>query len=440
MLLRWIMAIVAVSALNSQQPEDPATVLQQTRERLLAELERMPRYSCMQTITRRYYLPEAEHASCATVLNDAMRTNKLKLAGWDRLRLEVAIISGEGAYSWAGTPQFHQFHSNAREQLSGRGPLGSGDFGLFLDSILHEATVNFQNEERIENRRLLRYAYDMPIDRSRYQIMTDKGSAATAYSGTLLVDPEAADIVKLTVKTAQLPASNPVCQVTSEIEYRRTQIHDKMVLIPHETSLIALERTGWMTNSRTEYSSCREFGSSAKLLLDAAPSGDATTAAPVVPQPSASPLPAGLHFRGRIITTIDSDTAAGGDPVEVVLQSPIRDKRKHELVPAGAHLHGRLLSFEQRSGTLDYFRVSMQFESLDLNGRTVPLRASPYLSVPYTRELGGIRAGSVTAEPSTSNVTAFLFREEHLRLHTFEWNWTTLPVSAYSDATDADSH
>jgi hypothetical protein len=60
--------------------------------------------------------------------------------------------------------------------------------------------------------------------------------------------------------------------------------------------------------------------------------------------------------------------------VEAVLRSPIRDKNNAELAPAGARLHARLVGMEQHSGF--YFRISLQFESIELKGVAVPLRAT----------------------------------------------------------------
>jgi hypothetical protein len=426
---RWavlmLMTVFALAAAG-QEPADADAALRRTRQRLLADLERMPRYTCVQTINREYYRPRSDGASCATLMAEhEQQAGKLVLRGWDRLRLEVAIVEGRSVYSWVGAPRFG---SDTLEQLAGRGPLSSGDFGPFLNSIFNVATLTFKSEERAGQRRLFAYSYDMPVDRSRYSLKGNVGWVVTAYNGTLVIDPDAADIVSLTVRTAELPESSPACQAISEVEYGRTQIHDRMVLIPRQTRLITIDRQGGETRSLTTYPNCREYASKVRLLFQTTPDGAASSTLPAQQSPPRT-LPAGLHFRARIVTTIDSNTAAAGDPIEAVLLSPIRGTDRREWASAGAHLHGRLLGLEQ-SMSPSFFRVLMQFESVELNGNAVPLRAAPDVSV-----LSGISTVGGHYQPAVSVIPGdaarnniFISRKEHLHLEKFDWGWTTLDV------------
>src|SRR5260221_5206686 len=88
--------LLSVTACLAQQP-DPALSLQSARERLLEELKSLPRYTCVQTINRQYFrTPRQKQSSCATLITEhAARTRELPLEGWDRLRLDVAIIEGK---------------------------------------------------------------------------------------------------------------------------------------------------------------------------------------------------------------------------------------------------------------------------------------------------------------------------------------------------------
>jgi hypothetical protein len=201
----------------------------------------------------------------------------LVLRSWDRLRLEVAIVEGKNVFSWVGAPRFE---GDALEQLAGHGPLSSGDFGPFLNSIFNQATLTFKSEERAGQRRLLTYSYDMPVERSRYGLKAKEGWVVTAYNGILVIDPDAGDIVSLTVRTAELPESNPACQAISEVEYGRTQIHDRMVLIPRQTRLITINRQRGEARSVTTYSSCREYASTVRLLFGDTPGGSASSTLP----------------------------------------------------------------------------------------------------------------------------------------------------------------
>jgi len=171
----------------------------------------------VQTVTRTYYdaRPGAHGSSCSALIT-ARTTRKRELAafGWDRLRLEVAWVEGNNVYSWVGEPRFA---NDNLEKLAGEGPLGSGDFGALLREILLQAIIDFEREQFINGRHLLEYSYNMPVEKSSYNIKTSDGQQPIAYNGTLLLDPETQDLVNLTIRMANLPHSSSACAATTEI-------------------------------------------------------------------------------------------------------------------------------------------------------------------------------------------------------------------------------
>lgn len=401
----------------AQQPVDAESALRRTRDRVLADLERMPRYTCVQTITRRYYRPRHEGPSCARrIAAHQRRTGNPRLLGWDRLRLEVARVNGNPAYSWVGAPNFE---SDTLEEFAGRGPLSSGDFGGFLPTILDRASIAFESEEHVGQRRVLAYSYDVPVKSSGLRVRSGGVWTPTAYSGILRLDPAANDIVGLTVRTAELPDDNPACQDIIEIEYQRTPIHEQPILIPKETRLLTIDRNSGETQGLTTYASCREYASKSRMIFNPASNGSAAEGSLTAVAPTLTAVPAGLHFRARIVARIDSDTSAAGDPIEAVLLSDVSKNDIH--LPAGAHIHGRLMLLEHRA---DRFRLKIKFESIDLNGAAMPLRASPDDS--GSRKIAVFR--SLPPFGQVPETAVFAFHQEHLHLEKFDWGWTTLPV------------
>jgi hypothetical protein len=153
-------------------------------------------------------------------------------------------------------------------------------------------------------------------------------------------------------------------------------------------------------------------------------------------------FPPGVHFRARIVTSIDSNTAAPGDPIEAVLLSPIPGKDGREWAPAGARLRGHLLGLKQgqlldlkqqvllKNENMGIAEVLMQFEVIELNGSDVPFQAAPDLSNLFGISTGGgayVPGVSVIPDP-VLRMNVFIFRKEHLQLENFDWGWTTLPA------------
>jgi hypothetical protein len=257
-------------------------------------------------------------------------------------------------------------------------------------------------------------------------VKIEEGWALTAYDGTLLLDPEAADLVKLTVRTAELPTSSTACQATTEIMYGRTPIHDRLVLVPHETRLSTISRTGIETISQTNFANCREYTSTVRLILDTPQSTAVPSAMPSATAELPAPVPAGLRFDARIVTPIDSDTAAAGDPVEAVLRSSLHGKNKTVVAPAGSRMHGRLTNVSWQPGRVWNYKITVRFDSLEMGGRSVPFSA--ILEPPHPAVFTGTTISrTMLAQPEAGSPGGtFFFHQEHLRLEQLDASWVTL--------------
>ena len=419
-------AILLVSCLSSsgQLLPDPALVLRNSKERLLADLQRLPRYTCVQTITRKYFdqpFHWASPGSCKEVFEERnKRSHELTLRSWDRLRLDVAVADRQEIFSWVGAPRFEE---GMLARVAGSGPLGTGDFGPFIGAIFRVGTLKFQGQQAVEGRRLLEYSYVVPEKVSRYEIDTSKNEQfITGYSGTFLLDRDDPDLFRLIVRTDELPHQSNKCQAISEVEYQRVAIHGSQVLIPRETLLRVIGRQGEETLSVTSYDKCREYSSTSVLrfeTVDAPQNGGSTASSAEI----RNPIPAGVRFDWRLVTPIDSDTAAAGDPLEAILRSSIHDKKGAVVAPAGTHIHGRLLLLAQ--GRDGYFNIALKFETIDLAGTTVPFNAKLVGS-----GMGPLRIEHIPlAGIPLGDVALFWFSAKHLKLnHLDSIGMTTLPT------------
>ena len=124
-------------------------------------------------------------------------------------------------------------------------------------------------------------------------------------------------------------------------------------LIPRESRIVAVDREGAEMLNVNNYASCREYLGESVVRFDDADAtgagvGDANQTAR---ETKPANIPSGLTFDCRIVTPIDSDSSAAGDPVEAVLRDSIRDANGKVLAPRGARIHGRLAQFAARSRT-----------------------------------------------------------------------------------------
>lgn len=424
--------ILASSCAVAQSPPqaNPVDILLQARDRLLSDTSRMPRYTCEQQIVRNFYKPRSsEPQSCATLVSQ--QANAVAPSSRDRLRLEVAIADNREVHSLPGAAQFNE--SGIRELVNG-GPFGSGDFSAFVSAIFSGATQpTFVGLRTAEGRPLFEYTYSVTASASRYRLDVYPANTVTAYHGSFLLDPQSADLVRLTVQTAELPPATQACQASSEIQYERTNIHGRAVLVPRETDLRMIYRNGSAATAATTYSQCHEYTSHSSLRFDVSANEGVQG-----PRPQSSGLgsgkevPLGVHFDCHILTPIDMKTSAG-TVVDAVLRTPIRDEDE-VFAPAGSHIHGWLVRVAEYNGKHQYFEADILFDSIDIHGTKVPLHASlRHYATPKLKsseENGrGIRLSDLqTVAPH--NVGVFLFPKRQLQVSDFDSSWMTAEPDA----------
>jgi hypothetical protein len=437
----------------AQTPSEPtpAAVFESARRRLLSDMERQPRYTCAQNVTRQLYRTTSrKKQSCSAIIAafDA-RKHDPPLASWNRLQLDVAFVDNHEIHSWPGASRFSEDEIRCFIRYA---PFGTGDFVAFITAIFGgSATVKFRDQSVKDARRLFEYTYEVPVESSGYHVETGSGFITSAYSGSFALDPETADIFELTVSTAEFPPSVlTACQARSQIEYARVNIHGRQVLIPRETRLRAIDRDGSQGLNIVSYSACREFTSKSVVGFDN-PDLSAIGNAPAQPPgPESAPphaLPARRKFKCRFVTPIDSETAAAGSPIDAILLSPIPDQNGTVLARSGARIHARLVRFAQYLKNpdyfqyVDYFEVGIRLESVEINGMNLPLNAvldQPAIAPVFVTAQGD-RSDPQRglAPPLPREVGEFFFVRDRLQIRQLDSSWVTVAPDAINSAPES---
>jgi len=422
---------VSVVAQSSKAPIGPVELFRHVSARLMDDWRRMPNYTCLQNISRSYYRSDLKSApSCKTVLEkSAARKHALPLEVVDRLELEVAVANRREVHSWPG----ESFIANEDEihNLVGNGAFGSGDFAAFIGAIFGgSAKVTYEDELIVDGRSLYHYSFQVSKEASRYEVDAKPSRVVTGYGGSFLLDPETEDLAHLSVHTTELPEATGSCQANNEIEYGRTEIHGMQVLLPRETDLRVILRRGDEAITTTSYSSCRQFSTKSKLLLDPTavgkPAGGQEMAST---QREESAFPPGIKFKCRIVTPLSSDTPAGRQ-VEGVLRTPIQDRDGTILAPRGAKVKARIVRLSQRAAIYDFFELAVRLESVEVGGVERPLRASLVDQMtgpvaPKVRYPGALPDQIALGNGLLDNTGEFFFVQEHLQLKYLDAQWVT---------------
>jgi len=411
-------AVVSFTTILHAQQQDPDLLLQRVRDRLLADLENLVRHTCIQTITRTYRRSSGQRVipmPCPEVIRTRASLGGEPPVLWrDRWSLDVAI-AGREIYSWAGAPQFGE---GKIADLMDYGAYANGDFGpLIAGAIAGSGRTVYKGERVIEGRKLWEYTYDVPDFRSRYYFDTNSGQIAVAYDGTLLIDPDSSDLVRLTARTAMSsagPASSSTCQIISSVDYERVRMAQRDVLIPRKTEVRLVDNSGGESVIVTSYANCRQYLGESVIRFD-----ESAEETRKLDQRRAetAPLPDGLTFRCRILTPLD-DSAAAGNVVEASLSSPLTASDGIVLAPPGARITGRLVRVFQSLGV---YEIRIRLESIEMKGRPIPFGAT------QTPRSAALFAGRLTSLPPRAprGAGVFLFRQRNLRVRNIDSEWVT---------------
>lgn len=372
--MRTALALLLCTASVAAADDNPIAVLMRLRDRVLEQGGRMPNHTCVETVERARYERVAETASrsCDDILARRALPNYrslLRLSTTDRLRLDVAFTWDHEIYSWAAAGRFEE---GDVDDVVHYGAIGSGSFGSLLMSAFGDRTPDFafEGETSARGRSAFEYSFHVPTVESHYSFKHLGHSVITGYTGSLLVDARTSDLLRFTVRTDELPAETASCESDLTLDYSTVRLNDADFLLPIAARQQIVAHDGSESENSYSFSNCRDFQADSSIDFERR-----HAAAPAqLDSPATSPeWPGGLPVTIELSAAIDLSTAAAGDVIQGRLAKELVNPRAGTTLPAGTRVKGRLMRVETRHVPSLLVTVALQWESLDLNGRSVPL-------------------------------------------------------------------
>ena len=364
------MAFSIAATLQAQR--DPTNLLVRARARIEESLNRLPNYMCTQTIDRYQYQPDVINNSLAC--DESTERPVTRLATSDRLRFDVSVKSTGEMYGWAGEGRFDD---RELTDIVKDGAIGTGSFTAFLSGIFSTEAVRFTYDGELtqDGRPFAEFGFHVPYEKSHYFFNFAEHRSVTGYDGTFLVNPQTADISRLTIRTSQFPAETGACYSSTTLDYTRIRLQGAEFLLPSLSVMRVFSRDGRIAVNHTVYSSCHEFlgestltfGPPANVLGGEQRPGSASQVFVIPPK---------LRFRVALTEGIDTATAAAGDSIKAKLVTPIRDRRK-VLIPIGAAITGRIVHIRQFYDSSPSVSLVFKLETVDVGGVSMQLAATP---------------------------------------------------------------
>src|SRR5215469_9621961 len=139
----FVTTLAGALALAAQITDDPSDILSRARYEIVAAMRRLPKYTCVETIDRSYYVrPAPLHCDPEGAERKTARPlPRLRLT--DRVRIEVTQGEGRQVQSW---PNAGAFDNGEIDDLIDRGPSSTGGFGGYLIDLFENGNAQFTFE------------------------------------------------------------------------------------------------------------------------------------------------------------------------------------------------------------------------------------------------------------------------------------------------------
>ncbi|HUI54059.1 MAG TPA: hypothetical protein VLY04_03755 [Bryobacteraceae bacterium] len=333
--------LLAVGLLKAGTGPDPDDVLKQALLKVLASATRAQNYTCVETVERRYFTRAFTSAppGCPLVLDEWRDPPlALRLSSTDRLRLDVTVANGAEIFSWAGASRFEA----GIETVVNAGPIGSGAFGSYLNTIMLRDVKQFRFESHnlVDGYDLMEYSFRVAKSDSHYFIKRGNSYDAAGYFGSIFLDPANGDLVRLRMETIDLSSGIGPCQSETTLQFSKAET-GLPFLLPASARQRFADPNGGQVENHTNFSACREYRGESAITFNAPPGSLAGQGGKDAPAEH-PPLPAGLSFTLELLDPIDTNSAAAGDLFRARLVQPLRDGKGRTLARAGTLVDGML--------------------------------------------------------------------------------------------------
>ena len=348
--MRWFLCCLSVLSCQAQRELPPEILtLGRIKTKMAQNLGSLPNYTCGETIERSVKMP---------------RERKPKLI--DTVRLEVALVDGRELFGWPGS---NRIAESELSTLVG-GTIGNGDFGLHASSVFLSSSSVFTHRgvAQLDGQPAERYEYRVSALNSGYRLRTGNNEALVGYHGDFWVNPLTLDLMRLSLVADEIPEILGLSLVTNQLDYQRIRIGNGEFLLPLGGDLTLTDYSGTEHRNRTRFENCRQY-SGESVLSFAEPSEEAP--APTAAEIVAVDLPEDFRVDLSLLTIIDSNRTAVGDPVKLRVEQNVKAGRA-VVIPKGALVAGRISQLQRRDR---FFTLEIALQTLDFPGNHAELGA-----------------------------------------------------------------
>ncbi len=314
--------------------------------RMRSNLQRLPNYTCTETIERTRRAPDGK-----PVLQDT-------------LRLEVALIDGEEIFAW---PDSTEFLDTNLTNLVGGGTYGNGAFGLYTKIVFlnqnrpelrPRGRVNLNDLDRGDG--LIQYDFTVPRSKNEFRINEGPLSAIVGFEGSIYVDPETLDLRRMVVNLTEIPPQFALNKASDQVNYDRVPFGEEQFLLPVSNRLTT-ENPREKSQNRVRFEKCHRFEGQSTISF-----GD-----PALPEDTKQEVIQEVTIPDKTSVHIMMDplhkpnNVAVGDLITGQVSDSVQVDGR-ELIPKGAKVTGRVLRMDRNP---NFYVLGLRVTDIDWKGK-----------------------------------------------------------------------
>jgi hypothetical protein len=231
--------------------EEQAKIIDEARDYALNYTKQLPNFICVQ-VTRRDYDPTGSGNN------------------WYHSDTITARLSYNGFENYEVILHNNQPVTNANMRQFG-GTTSEGEFGSMMKEIFEpESHTEFSWDHwgKLRGRKTYVFAYDVQQQYSKYHVEADdKLAIVPAYRGLVYIDEDTKMVVKIVMTPYDMPASFPIHDITSSLDYDLETIGDQQFMLPLK-SVLTSKRDRQMTKNDIEFRLYRKFGTESSIKFE----------------------------------------------------------------------------------------------------------------------------------------------------------------------------
>jgi len=186
----------------------------------------------------------------------------------DVVTAEVASVNGKEDYRNImvnGKP--------SNRPVEKTGAWSTGEFQTTLDSLLNPYTAaafRKTKDDTLDGRPAYTYNFSVRQENSNWDIHAPDGSKVTpAYSGTVWIDKETHNVMRIEEQTAPMPTSFPFDKAESVVAYGFVRIDGNTYPLPVHSEILTCQRgSSTCTKNEIDFRNYRKFGADSTVTFD----------------------------------------------------------------------------------------------------------------------------------------------------------------------------